>query len=788
MVWGDFCSPSSLISLSGVVPQNFTFENMTDLETLTIAFKHDTVGVDTSPLCSTSLSGLVYRGNDFSHFSSLVTCLQSITSAKFDSSGADSSSGNISVTFDLPLLKFFYIYISFSESDPQLNIAGDVLEELHVYVSKSMVLNVTAPMLKIFHLRSHTIPSSLTSFKQLEVLTVTGPFFYPQRIPNMSFAPNLHSLELRAILINDTDLNELLSSLPVTMEALTLATLNSQVPQIVSLPTSWNSLKSLSVAESYTITFDRSSILGKSSLEKLETQGDVISTLEDLYALSNLQYVSLVHSLSITEIPAEFFTRMNQLKYFALVGQSFTGTIPHRGWKNLETVSISGSFTSWPAIDNGSNLKSLHLSSVSLTMIPSENSFIQANLLNLEAFMLSARNLRAFPFFWTDLPNIRSVSIPSTRYAGPMASSISARRLQTLSMQDNSFCGILPTISVPMHLELLNLGNNQLSGTIPKSWEDNLSLTSNADLHNNYLSGSIPSNLFNHHSSYMRLLSLSSNPLSGPLWNMSSGVPTLLDIASTRLQVCARNPDIRQGPNSTLCRMSTIPECPSQCPDYWSACKPPLYCTVSSYDKPSPPTCSPPSIDCPLPQPGTGFQCNRGTWIFTGNSTEGSIILPPAAGPVIIFGNLSTNGTITFKGTGTSVEVQGCVLNAPSQIVIELPSGTTPDSLTLIIQRGKNCATDLSKIPVVLVSSNQDCNALVVSTSSSFTSLTALFSIENRCPKAASSHTRWIILGSTLGGILVLLCISAVLLHLKSPAFRTFIRSCSVRKALAATK
>jgi len=186
-----------------------------------------------------------------------------------------------------------------------------------------------------------------------------------------------------------------------------------------------------------------------------------------------------------------------------------------------------------------------------------------------------------------------------------------------------------------------------------------------------------------------------------------------------------------------------------------------------------------------------GFECNHGTWIFLGDNSGGSISLPPSAGTIIIFGNMSINGVITFSGTGTSIEVQGCVLESPKQIVLELPAGTTPDNATLITQRGMYCTTDLSQVPIVLVSSDEGCNKRSTSTTPTPSSLTVIFSLDddqcqNRDKGPISSSMKWIILGSALGGTIVLLAAAAAILYSKSAGFRTCTRTCSCRKALVA--
>lgn len=132
------------------------------------------------------------------------------------------------------------------------------------------------------------------------------------------------------------------------------------------------------------------------------------------------------------------------------------------------------------------------------------------------------------------------------------------------------------------------------------------------------------------------------------MWNMSAAAPFSLRIGLTGLDICARDPESNH-PNTTYCSMPFIPKCPSRCPTFWENCAPFSTCTERAFTPRVTPVCTTPVISCPLPQPGVGFECNHGTWIFLGDNSGGTITLPPSAGPVIIFGNLSTNGTITFS-------------------------------------------------------------------------------------------------------------------------------------------
>ncbi|PPE02409.1 hypothetical protein GOBAR_DD00597 [Gossypium barbadense] len=110
-------------------------------------------------------------------------------------------------------------------------------------------------------------------------------------------------------------------------------------------------------------------------------------------------------------------------------------------------------------------------------------------------------------------------------------------KLQVLSMSDCYLSGPIPFFSSFKNLRELNLGDNQLSGTIHSTDWSGLSKLEIVDLSNNKLSGTIPPTLFGIQS--LRRLFLSQNQFNGSIGDLHGKASSLLgtlDLSSNKLQ------------------------------------------------------------------------------------------------------------------------------------------------------------------------------------------------------------------------------------------------------------
>lgn len=150
--------------------------------------------------------------------------------------------------------------------------------------------------------------------------------------------------------------------------------------------------------------------------------------------------------------------------------------------------------------------------------------------------------------------------------------------------------------------------------------------------------------------------------------------------------------------------------------------------------------------------PPPGFLCAVGGGLYSPASvTEPSIIVPPNSGVIPVAGNITVNTTITFIGTGSSLVADGCV-QVPGGISIELSKGNTvpKGSVTLITQ---SSACDALLAPVSLKYDKKDCRKTTVKKDPNAASntLAVIFKVDN-----SDCNVKWIILGSVLGGVLII--------------------------------
>ena len=176
----------------------------------------------------------------------------------------------------------------------------------------------------------------------------------------------------------------------------------------------------------------------------------------------------------------------------------------------------------------------------------------------------------------------------------------------------------------------------------------------------------------------------------------------------------------------------------------------PFLSFVSHYmAPPSNPISTPTTCDAPI-----GFQCAPGGGYFSpGPISQPSIILPPNAGVIPVYGNITVYDSIAFSGTGTSIVSYGCV-QTPG-ISIELTKGSTlPKGSVTLITQDSNCTKHINALPVTIKSNTKDsCKKTTVKEDPNAPTNTfaVIFTVDS-----SSCNTKWIILGSVLGAIIVI--------------------------------
>lgn len=146
-----------------------------------------------------------------------------------------------------------------------------------------------------------------------------------------------------------------------------------------------------------------------------------------------------------------------------------------------------------------------------------------------------------------------------------------------------------------------------------------------------------------------------------------------------------------------------------------------------------------------------GFSCESGQWVSNHSISSPSVTVPSELGIVTINGSFDVPGTLTFVGTGTTVVAKGCAKIGEIELVLsETPENPSKVPLVLM-EQNDGCPTSLADIPLELKTPNSCKRTSADRNSSTRSSLSVIFVVSSsRC------NTKWIILGSVLGGVLII--------------------------------
>jgi len=185
---------------------------------------------------------------------------------------------------------------------------------------------------------------------------------------------------------------------------------------------------------------------------------------------------------------------------------------------------------------------------------------------------------------------------------------------------------------------------------------------------------------------------------------------------------------------------------------------PPPVVTVSP---PSPPPTTP---SCTSDSPGPSFVCVYGQWVATGDVTVTTVSLSGNEQIVVVNGSLTVSGGITLHGVQSSLSAQnGCItiggtveLQLTQEEITQLEKeGKTGKTIT-IAQQSSDCANSLSTTPVKASSTSSGCKKVRSSSSDSSSQSELLVTL---FVDKAACNTRWIIIGCTLGVLLIVAAI-----------------------------
>ena len=387
------------------------------------------------------------------------------------------------------------------------------------------------------------IPDSVTAgLPQLQHLIVHSNQL-SQPLPRQWDLPVLQTLNLKG--------NQITGTIPISLSNLiNLRSLSLSVNQLGGeIPAELGNLSSLRVLhlQSNQLTGTIPDTFGNlAALTELRlTANQLNGAIPDMLAsgLPNLRLLMVDSNQLDQPLPQQW--NLPALQTLTVRRNQIPGTIP-RGLVDLTTLTtlnlgvnqLTGTIP--PELATLPLLRDLALDSNQLTgSIPDA----LGNLSNLRVLSLAVNELTGtIPETLGNLSNLAHLNLRSNQLTGAIPDSLVMGKPQFthLTLNDNLLDQLLPTQWDLPALQTLNLGNNQIPGTIPTNLRNLTNLRSLA-LSVNQLVGEIPSGLGD--LIHLRILWLQSNQLSGAIPDIFNGFSNLQDVRLTSNQLTGAIPN-----------------------------------------------------------------------------------------------------------------------------------------------------------------------------------------------------------------------------------------------------
>ncbi|CAA0832282.1 Leucine-rich receptor-like protein kinase family protein [Striga hermonthica] len=340
-------------------------------------------------------------------------------------------------------------------------------------------------------------------------------------------------------------------------------------------PSSWNGIMcnggnvaavvldnlGLSADDADLSVFSNLTMLVKLSIANNSISGQLPRNLGEF---KSLEYFDISNNLFYSSLPAEI-GKMPGLKNLSLAGNNFSGSVPDEisGLASIRSLDMSGNLLSGPLPLSLTKLVNLVYLNLSLNgfnkSVPKGFELMtQLDVLDLHGNMLDGKldpefflltsashidfsaNLlvssssdKRHSFLVGLSPSVKHLNLSHNRLTGSLVGGGEAQEFGSLKVLDlsyNQLSGDLPGFSFVYDLQVLRLGNNGFSGSVPNTLlkGDSLMLTE-LDLSGNNLSG--PISIIT--STTLHTLNLSSNMLSGEV-PLLTGSCAVIDLSKNQ--------------------------------------------------------------------------------------------------------------------------------------------------------------------------------------------------------------------------------------------------------------